>query len=102
MIFESTATLVVGGGRDKWGAPIPAERKKVAATIHPIRSVDYDRLSPNVVVSSWRMFGGPELASLPADGKVEWRGKTFSLEGVVEVHRVGPLIHHCEVALKTT
>ena len=90
MIFNDKITVVTGGGRDKWGNPLPATRTDVPATVNPLRSSEAIQATGQAVTAHWRVFAGMKLAELNPT-TIEWRGGKYTVVGVVEQHRIGPI-----------
>lgn len=99
MIFTDKITVVTGGGRDKWGDPIPAVRVDLPATVHPLRSSEVIQATGQAVTAHWRIFAGMQLATLNPT-IIEWRGGKYTVVGVVEQHRIGPITSHTETTVR--
>ena len=99
MLHNDKITVVTGGGRDKWGNPLPATRTDIPATVNPLRSSEVIQATGQAVTAHWRVFAGMRLATLNPS-IIEWRGGKYSVVGVVEQHRVGPLNSHTETTVR--
>lgn len=97
MRFLDKVTIVVGGGRDDRGNPLPEFRYgPYRATMSPVKSSESLATTGNVLTSFYRLLIDKRAAEhLTSTGSVEWRGRRWSVEGAVEEQIIpGGRLHH--------
>lgn len=102
MIFHDRVHIIVSGGRDPKGNPLPDIAKgPYPAQVNPIRSSESVERGALPLTSFYRLVIGKTAGKLLTyTSKVTWNGRTFMVQGDVEPWKVNNRLHHFEATLK--
>ncbi len=102
MILNDRVTIRTGGGRDRFGDPLPyVDSGPFPAVVSPIRSSEaVQRGTPPLTAFYRLIIGSTGGNTLTSTGRVKWRGREFAIQGDVEPWVVNGRIHHYEATMK--
>jgi hypothetical protein len=102
MIYHDKVIVVIPGGRDAKGNPLPnVEAGPYRAQVNPLRSSESVKYGTAPITLFYRLLIGPSAgAKLTPTGQVKWRNRTMSVQGDVEPWMVNGRLHHYEATLR--
>lgn len=103
MRFLDKVTIVVGGGRDDRGDPIPEFKYgPYRATMTPVKSSESLAETGNALSSFYRLLIDKTAAEhIASNGSIEWRGRRWAIQGDVEQQIIpGGRLHHLAATVK--
>lgn len=102
MILHDRVVLLVGGGTDPKGNPLPVtEEGPYPADVRPLRSSESVARGVPPLTTYYRLMMGRYGGDLlEPNSKVRWRGRNYSVQGDVEPHLVNGRLHHYEATIK--
>lgn len=103
MRFLDKVTVMVGGGRDEWGNPVPeTESAPFPATMSPIKSDLSLPFRGDVIASHYRLLVHKKAAgSIKPKSTIKWHGRRWTVQGDVEEQVIpGGRVHHLAATVK--
>lgn len=103
MIYKDKIIIVITGGRDAKGNPLPdREEGPFRAQVNPLRSSESVKYGTAPLTLFYRLLIGPTAGGkLTPTGAIKWQNRTLSVQGDVEPWMVNGRLHHYEATLRS-
>ncbi|KXO99668.1 Uncharacterised protein (plasmid) [Tsukamurella tyrosinosolvens] len=102
MIFHDTIDLMLGGGEDDDGNPLPTVAVPYRADVWPISAEDRQAFGQTTAVAAYRVVMPPLRAGhkVTTATKIQWDGLEYDVLGPPMVNKVNGRVRHLELLLK--